>query len=217
MTDKNKLQFLLSFVCQVKRVVMGPVCWLGVWERNSRVLLIVHLSKQLIKPEITHREQHGRRAEAWARDWEQSNTQLRTGNKQTSPQTQWGDSGSCCSDCTAEQEEETSHQTQARKQSEGSFRSWSREVGQRWEERGGGRQQQGQTEGGAVRGLKQSKIDLYLLPLPLSRNNSYLRWSQSWLSFRCWPRSPGGVSSARSAHRTNLTTPPYHPASDQHA
>lgn len=61
-----------------------------------------------------------------------SNTQVSTGNKQTPPQTQWGDSGSCCTDCTAEQEEETSHQTRARKQSEGSFGSRAGGVEQRW-------------------------------------------------------------------------------------
>lgn len=63
MRHKNKLQFLLFFRCQVKRVVMGLVCWSGVWERNSRVVLpLAHLSKQLIKREITHQERHGRRA-----------------------------------------------------------------------------------------------------------------------------------------------------------
>ena len=84
-----------------------------------------------------------------------SNTQVRTGNKQTPPQTQWGDSGSCCTDCTAEQEEETSHQTQARKQSEGELwfpgRRGGAEVG-RWG--GGGGQQEGQTGRGALKGSK---------------------------------------------------------------
>lgn len=61
----------------------------------------------------------------------ESKAQVRTGNKQTPPQAQWDDSGSCCGDCTAEQEEEMSHQTQARKQSEGSFHSWAGGVEQR--------------------------------------------------------------------------------------
>lgn len=40
----------------------GPLCWSGVWERNSQVLPTVHLRKQLIKLEITHQEQHSWRA-----------------------------------------------------------------------------------------------------------------------------------------------------------
>lgn len=35
-----------------------------------------------------------------------------------SPDSAGGDSGSCCGDCTCEQDEETSHQTQAGKQSD---------------------------------------------------------------------------------------------------
>ncbi len=151
--DQNKLQFPLFFRCQVKRV-MGSVCWSGVWERG---LLLAHLSKQLIRPEITHQEQHGRRAVVRAGVREQSNTQTRTGNKQTPPQTQWGDSGPCCSDCTAEQEEETSHQTRARKQSEGSFGSWAGGVEQRWEEGDSRRDKQ---RGEGMRGLRGSKTCL---------------------------------------------------------
>lgn len=56
---------------------------------------------------------------AWAEAPDQSNIKVRTGNKQSPPQTQWGDSGPRCSDCTAEQEEETSHQAQAQQQPKG--------------------------------------------------------------------------------------------------
>lgn len=62
---------------------------------------------------------------------------VRTGSKQTPPQTQWGDGGSRCSDCTAEQEEEMSYQTRAGKQSAGSFHSLAREGWSRGERRGG--------------------------------------------------------------------------------
>ena len=87
---------------------------------------------------------------------------------------------------------------------------------QRWEEGGGGdsRRDKQRWGGRGVEG-KQDVLGLYLLPLPLSRSSSYLRWSQSWPSFLCWPRSPGGASSARSARSAILTTPPYRPGSDQ--
>lgn len=89
------------------------------WWRNSEgVLPPAHLSKQLIKPKITHQHITWLRCRAWAEAREQSNSKVRAGNKQPPPHTQWGDGGSHCSDCTAEQEEETSHQAQAQQQSE---------------------------------------------------------------------------------------------------
>ena len=61
MKDKNLI--IIPPVFQVTRVVLDPVCWSGVWERNSQgVLPLAHLSKQLIKPEITHEDRHGQRA-----------------------------------------------------------------------------------------------------------------------------------------------------------
>ena len=104
-----------------------------------------------------------------------SNTQVRTGNKQTPPQTQWGDSGSCCTDCTAEQEEETSHQTQARKELGGGVGVPGGGGGGGGGGWGGGGGAAGGTnrQGGFER--KQDVLGLYLLPLPLSRSSSYLR------------------------------------------
>lgn len=153
-----------SFIFDVR---WGPACWS---ERNSRgVLPLVHLSKQWLKPEITHQQhRHDRRARAE----EQSNSRLRTGNKQSPLQTQWGDSGSCCGDCTPEQEEETSYQTQARKQSNGRggcsflFRRGGAEV--RGGETAGGTNRGG--EGGLVWASRGSKTCL-AWPLPSSSSS----------------------------------------------
>lgn len=192
----------------------GRGCRSGVSERNSwEVLPPLHLSKQLIKPEITRQGQQCRRA-----GFEPESGAVRRSAQETNRRLPR------LSGVTVAPAAVIVLLNRRRKRP---IRPEQKTI---WGEllflgrRGGAEVRRGGgTEGGTNRGGKdegvegmQEVLGLYLLPLPLSRCSSYLRWSRSWLNFRCWPRSPGGASSARSARSPSLTTPPYRPGSGRH-
>lgn len=63
-------------------------------------------------------------------------------------------------------------------------------------------------EGG---GQGRKTFSRYLPLPPPSHSSSYLQWSQSWLNFRCWPRSPICAWWARSDHTLNWNAGPCRP------
>lgn len=141
---------------------MGPVCWSGVWERNSQgVLPLAHLSKQLIKPEITHHGQHGRRAVPGLEN--QSRATLRSGQEinRRLPRLSGVTVAPAAVIVLLNRRRKRPIRLGLENNLRGAFipgkEGWSR--GER-RGGGGGRQQEGQTEGGGVRGLRGSKTCL---------------------------------------------------------